>query len=281
MRFFSSADLYGVLIGILLAVGTGLFLNAVLTFVFSFNKVIRRRGRLLQADAWRGAAETATSEDELLGLDSIPWSLLYVISGAVGSGLALLLPVFPTFRIALAMAPAGVYLLHKYMVSRRRKQIVVEVRQLLIDIRMLLTLRGSLLLALQSLAEVEPGGIVMRNLARAFKGGRPHHGLEVLEGMSQSLKSPQLGQAVQRLRAAAGGALDLDEALATAIKDMSEDMNARAEEKTDQMPTRITFIAVPFLLGPIIIILLYPIANLIIQTLTGAYAGGGSGIGLP
>jgi hypothetical protein len=42
-----------------------------------------------------------------------------------------------------------------------------------------------------------------------------------------------------------------------------------------QMPTRITLLAMPFLLGPIVILLFYPLVDRILKTLSGTAIGGG------
>ncbi|NMB68836.1 MAG: hypothetical protein GYA20_08750, partial [Chloroflexi bacterium] len=49
----------------------------------------------------------------------------------------------------------------------------------------------------------------------------------------------------------------------------------QVEEQMQQMPTRITLLAMPFLLGPIVILLFYPLVDHILSTLAGTAIGGG------
>lgn len=264
-----SADGIAWLIGGLLAVGVGLTGYTTLGFILHLG-TIRRRSRLLALAQSRQNA-TPPSEDEILGLDAIPWNGLYLLAGALGLTISLVIgPIMPMLQGLALLAPLSVWIAHRYLVRQRRRALAGQARQMLIDLRMLLTLRGSLLLALQDLAATPVNtSPIMRRLARAFQGGRPRSGLEVLECLAGELQSPHLEQAVQRLRAAQAGTLDMDQALATAITDIGEELNAQVEEQMQQIPTRMTFLAVPFLLGPIVILLLYPLADRILQTLAG------------
>jgi hypothetical protein len=42
-----------------------------------------------------------------------------------------------------------------------------------------------------------------------------------------------------------------------------------------RLPLRITLLAIPFLLGPIVILLFYPLVDRILKTLSGVAVGGG------
>ncbi len=267
-----SANVFSLLIGCLLAVGAELLSYTLLDLLLALFR-IRSRGRLSRlkrADESGRRAPKKALLDELFGLDRIPWNFLYLAGACCGFLLAVLLgSSLPTLGFAIALGPLAIHLVHRSLLKSRRKGLVGEVRALLVDLRMLLALRGSLLLALQDLARVPSKGVVMRRVQVAFQGGRPASGLEALEGMAGELASPHLGAAVQRLRAAQGGVVDLDQALATAIQDISDEMNAALEERMEQLPMRITFTAVPFLLGPVLILILDPLADLIIRQLAG------------
>lgn len=271
-----NADRFGLLLGILLALGVGLVIHAVLEFLIGLTRV-RRRSRLLALAEPDVQRERNPSADEVLGLEKIPWVGLYLFGGAVGLVLFVTLgPLVPAARLAAVFLPAGVWFSHGYLVRKRRRALAGQVRQFLVDLRMLLTLRGSLLLALQDLARTAGGNTpVLRRLERAFQGSRPRSGMEILDRLARELKSPHLEQAVQRIHAAQGGTLNVDHALATAIQEIGDELNVQIEEQMQQLPTRMTFLAIPFLLGPIIVMLLYPLADGVLKTLSGAYASGG------
>ena len=67
----------------------------------------------------------------------------------------------------------------------------------------------------------------------------------------------------------------VDQAVASAIEELNEEIAGQAEEQMQQMPTRITLLAMPFLLGPIVILLFYPLVDRILKTLSGTSIGGG------
>jgi hypothetical protein len=69
--------------------------------------------------------------------------------------------------------------------------------------------------------------------------------------------------------------MGVDQAVASAIEELNEEIAGQAEEQMQQMPTRITLLAMPFLLGPIVILLFYPLVDRILKTLSGTAIGGG------
>ncbi len=267
---------FGVLVALLGAAGVGLSLNASLEFILDlFRK--QKRSRLVGMLSSKRKPIKPLTENEILGLDRVPWPWLYGLSTCLGFSLYLFVgPLVPLLRMALPAAPGVIYLGYLYLRQQRKRAIAGQVRQFLVDLRMLLTVHGSLLLALEGLAK-KPAVLnpITRCLAKAFQGGRPRNGMEVLEGLAEQVKSPDLDQALDRIRAAQHGSLDIDEALAKSIDEISEELNTQVEEQIQQLPTRMTFLAVPFLLGPIVIILLYPLADRVLKTLAGAYGAGG------
>jgi hypothetical protein len=102
-------------------------------------------------------------------------------------------------------------------------------------------------------------------------------GLEILERMAEDLSSAHLAKVVQRIRAAqqTGGVQDVDQALASAAAELSEEISYQADEQMQRLPLRITLLAMPFLLGPIVILLFYPLVDRILTTLSGVGMGGG------
>ena len=91
------------------------------------------------------------------------------------------------------------------------------------------------------------------------------------------LKSLHLLRVTQRIHSAqqSGGVTGVDQAIASSIDELNDEIAGQAEEQTQQMPTRITLLAMPFLLGPIVILLFYPLVDRILSTLAGTTVGGG------
>jgi hypothetical protein len=274
-------DSFSLVVGISLAIGVSLVVNSVLSMIYEtgrrFSRAVRF-GRLqnLGPSSLR-QKEERPSVDSILGLEHIPWGNLY--AATILAGLALFIsigPFIPGSRLALLALPILVWLAKRYLAGLRKRFLVGEVRQLLIDLRLHLSLQGSLLLALESIARGnQETSIVNRTLARRMAGGTAGNGLEVLEQIARDLRSPHLAKVIQRIRAAqqAGGILDVDQALANAITELSEAIGYQADEQMQRLPLRITLLAMPFLLGPIIILLFYPLVDRILTTLSGV--GGG------
>ena len=276
-------DSISLAVGFSLAIGVGLVANNILFFLYETGRRFTRAARFgrlqkLGLVSLIGKEETFT-EEAILGIEQIPWGNLY--AAAMLAGLALFVgigPYIPGSRPALLTLPILVWLAKRYLAGQRKRLLVGEVRQLLIDVRLHLSLQGSLLLALESIAKIPPGtSIVRRALARRMSGGAAGNGLEVLERIARDLRSPHLAKVAQRIRAAqqAGGILDVDQALASAISELSEEIGYQADEQMQRLPLRITLLAMPFLLGPIIILLFYPLVDRILTTLSGVGVGGG------
>lgn len=278
-------ETYPLLVGFSLAVGVGLLADALLTALYNLVHRLSRgltyqpsRLSALGLTSAKQQAET-TSEDELLGLARIPWTNLYAVSALISLGLfALIGPALGGSRIALLALPGCVWLLRRYLVHQRRRFMIGQVRQLLVDIRLHMSLAGSLLLGLENIARTSGSNYpVYRALKRRMSGGSAKSGLEVLEQVAKDVNSVHLLRVAQRVRSAqqSGGVLGVDQAIANSVEELNDEIAGQAEEQMQQMPTRITLLAMPFLLGPIVILLFYPLVDRILATLAGTAIGGG------
>jgi hypothetical protein len=274
------------IVGVAVTIGIGLLVNSLLGgFVQMVTRIVRlvriRTSRVYSFGLNQSThSDTAPSEDDLLvSFGHIPWRSLYLLSALAGMGLfALLSPQIPGAALAFLALPGLVYLLRRYLIYNWRRFLAAQVRELLVDARLGMSLYGSLLLGLENIAAttVETSA-VYRVLKRQFAGGSPKSGLDVLQAMGVELKAPELERTVSRLRSAqaAGGVLDLDAALGNAIDEITEEINSGAEEQMQKLPLRITLLAMPFLLGPIIILLFYPLVAKVLGTLSGMPTAGG------
>ena len=277
-------ETYPLLVGFSLAVGVGLIANATLIFLYTLGKrlmhgVNRHHGRLSRLMETETDERPASSEEDLLGLARIPWTNLYALAAVVS--LALFVVIGPSLggsRLFLLSLPALIWLLKRYLVYQRRRFMVSQIRQLLVDVRLHMSLCGSLLLGLENIA-LSSGEttLVYRALKRRMSGGSAKSGLAVLEQLAGDVKSVQLLRVAQRVRSAqqSAGVLGVDQAIASSIEELNDEIAGQAEEQMQQMPTRITLLAMPFLLGPIVILLFYPLVDRILSTLSGTAIGGG------
>jgi hypothetical protein len=276
-------DTYPLMVGFSLAIGVGLIVNATLSSFYELGRrwlrLLGRRRYRLHALGINGQNQGNSSEDEILGLTRIPWTNLY--AGAAILGLALFFWIgeaVPSIRLGFLAAPALVWLFKGYLIRQRRRFLLGQLRQLLIDVRLHMSLRGSLLLGLESIASTTgENQLVYRLLRLRMSGGQVKSGLEIFQQMAKDLRSAHLTRITQRIQAAqqSGGLLGVDQAVAKSIEELTDDINGQTEEQMQRLPLRITLLAMPFLLGPIVILFFYPLVDRILKTLSGTAIGGG------
>lgn len=278
-------DGYPLLVGFSFAMGVGFIANTTLSLMVLFGRrlthaVLRKPGRLaalgLTSEKEKGEQNTI---DEVYGLSGIPWTGLYAASALVSLILFTTLGSYlPGAKMALLTLPGLVWLAKRYLMYQRRRFLIAHVRQLLVDIRLHMSLAGSLLLGLENIARtMGENSPVYRALQRRMSGGSAKSGLDVLQLLAGDLKSLHLMRVAQRVQSAqqSSGMIGIDQAIASSIDELNEEIAGQVEEQMQQMPTRITLLAMPFLLGPIVILLFYPLVDRILSTLAGTAIGGG------
>ncbi len=274
------------LVGFAFAIGVGLMANTVFNTLFDFGRRLsrglsRNAGRLVRLGLTSASSKVTTySEDDILGLALIPWTNLYAVSALVSLILFGLIGPYLSGGIQFAMLslPGLVWLLKRYLIQQRRRFLVGQIRQLLIDIRLHMSLSGSLLLGLESIVRnTNERNVVYRALQRRMSGGSAKSGLDVLQQLAGDLKSGNLLRVAQRVQSAqqSGGVVGVDQAIFSAIEELNDEIVNQSEEQMQRLPLRITLLAMPFLLGPIVILLFYPLVDRILSTLAGTAVGGG------
>jgi hypothetical protein len=274
---------YSLVVGLGLAIGVGMIANILFSVLFETGRRLSRpvrRGRLYALGIGNtDKSEEIKKEETILGLPDIPWSSLYAAATLTGLILlAVLGPYLPGIRLGFLALPALVWLFKGYLVQQRKRFMVGQIRQFLIDVRLHMSLQGSLLLGLESMGRttLETSAVYQR-LQKRLKGSSARSGLDLFSQVAEDLKSPQLLHVVQRIQAAqqSGGISDVDQAIASVIAELNEEIGYQSEEQMQRLPLRITLLAMPFLLGPIVILLFYPLVDRILKTLSGVSIGGG------
>lgn len=276
-------DTYPLAVGFSLAIGAGLIAHALLSSLFTFGRrwlhVLGSRRYRLHALGIDDRAKNTRTDDEILGLNGVPWVNLYAGAAVIGLSLFFWIgPYLPSARLAFLAAPGLVWLFKGYLVRQRRRFLLGQIRQLLIDLRLHVSLRGSLLLGLENIVQTtHENNLVYRVLKLRTSGGQAKSGLDVLRQVAADLKSAHLVRIVQRIQAAqqSGGILTVDQALVSSIDGLTDEINNQTDEQMQRLPLRITLLAMPFLLGPIVILFFYPLVDRILQTLSGTGIGGG------
>lgn len=209
------------------------------------------------------------TQDDLLGLERIPWTQLYAFSALAGLGLYLFTQ--QVLVLLLTFIPFAVRL---WLANYRKRQLDTELLAFLMDLRISLPLQGSLLRALQELArqgKTRPAGIVRRYLEGGFQGD----GLELLDRLAQDTAITHLRDLVAWTCAAAEGTMKIDAPLEHALTRLRGEMYTTARENMQRIPTRLTVLVLPALLGPTIVLLIYPMVARLLAAMGGiSWAGG-------
>jgi hypothetical protein len=276
-------EIYSLVVGLGLAIGVGLMVHALLGSTFVMGRKLyqlTQRGRLhVLGLNLSEPAQARETEDTLFGLSQIPWPGLYAGAALIGLFLLVLLgPILPGWRLAFLALPVLVWLVKRYLIQQRKRFMPGQIRQFLLDVRLHMSLQGSLLLGLESIARTTlETSAVYRCLQKRMQGSVARSGQDVLNQLAAELKSDLLLRVVQRVQAAqqTGGVADVDQAIASVVDELNEEIGYQSEEEMQRLPLRITLLAMPFLLGPIVILLFYPLVDRILKTLSGVSIGGG------
>ncbi|MCX6053632.1 MAG: hypothetical protein NTZ74_01720 [Chloroflexi bacterium] len=263
-------------ISLLLAVGTGLIGYSLLATLFEVvERWVGRGKRAALASFFEDRAGSRTLRSGV----GLSWRTLYAASGVLALALYAASSAVPSLlRPGLLALPALVWLARRGAEARKLRALPGQVRHFLIDIRLYMSLEGSLLRGLERLAEVSSAPSAVASALRCrLKGGSARTGVDLLEALALDLSSDLLSRAAARVRASmqAGGVVDADRALAGVIEELNTEISSRTEEQLQRLPLRITLLAMPFLLGPIVILLFYPLVDRILKTLSGVSVGGG------
>jgi len=272
------------------ALGLGMLAQLLLEYVGEGLVRLHRRSRAGRLAAMLQPQETerkAPSEDALFGLDGVNWPLVMLVTGMIGVGLSSLVfgelaPPARPIGIVLGLLPLAV---RSYLRRQGQQKKRFTVRDFAADLRLLLPLQGGLGPTLEMIAEEENGPSM--GTSRAGSRG-PGQGLiaarirsllgmkqpvEILDDLAAQLFSPELARLVRHIRAAIKGGESLERAVALAAEDMDAEFATAAEEAVESAPTRLIVPMAVLLLVPALILLFFPIADNLLNSLTMASGG--------
>jgi len=245
----------------------------------------RRIASLLGATSRRAAPYRAT-QDDLLGLRKLPWLQIYALSLLAGLGLYLF-----TRQMVVLLLAVSPFAVRAWLANYRKRQLNAETLAFLMDVRIALPLQGSLLRALQEVARrsgMRPSTGLRRErsgersgqslavvTARYLAGGFQGNGLELLERLAQDTAIPSLQDLVAWMQASEEGTLASDVPFEHALVRLRREMVTAKREHMQRIPTRLTILVLPALLGPTIVLLLYPVVARLLANMSGMGWGGG------
>ena len=212
----------------------------------------------------------AVSMDDLIGMDGVPWAVLYLVGALAAFGMYALIE--QVWVLLLAVLP---FLYRMWLARYRQRGLMQTMWQFLMDIRIRLTLQGTLLLTLRDVAEHNPNPIAQA-VRKYLDAGYRESGIEILKHLRVDLPDlPFLPELLARAEAASSGTLDMDTALRQVMEGIQREANTQAKESLQKIPSRLILMAFPALLMPALFLLIFPLAARLIASLQGATWGGG------
>ena len=181
--------------------------------------------------------------------------------------------------LLLAFIPFAV---RAWLTGYRKRQLNAEVLAFLTDLRLACRCRGRSCVPCRMSpagkrhsSVASPGsrlaGITAGILGSGFSGS----GLELLEQLAGNTKAPYLGDLVAWTKAAEEGTLAADAPFEHALERLQAETYTTARENMQRIPTRLTVLVLPALLGPAIVVLLYPVVARLLANMGGAGWSGG------
>ena len=199
----------------------------------------------------------------------IPWAHIYLAT-------ALLVLILFNWTgqivvLGLALVP---FALRSWLETYRRKQIEAESLDWLIDLRLNLPLHGSLLRTMRVVSESSDTRLA-RMTGRYLKRGFQGDGLALLERLAEDTQLSHLTDLGARVKAATEGTLNIDRPFEHALEQLRSEIYTQAREYQQRIPSRLTLLIFPVLLGPSIALLILPMAARLMATISGSSGWGG------
>ncbi len=232
-----------------------------------------RRSRAAQQLArYQATATTAALPDHVLySYPDLAWSALGI--GLAVVGCLALLPVlgFPGALVAVVLERAP-YLVRGQLQREGQARLRLRIRDFVDDLREAVAIHGSLGKALDALvaAQGERSDALALVLARRSASRSAQLSADqVLDGMAVDLKSPDMREVAAQVRLALAGGMDLAEALAAVADTLSEVIAAEVNVRLQAAPNTYILPMVLFMFGPLLILMLYPVALRVVALITG------------
>ena len=234
----------------------------------------RRRTRAEQQLARYRAVMPATvalPDHVLYGYPDLSWQALGL--GLAVVGILALLPVlgFPGALVAVVLERAP-HLVRGQLVREGRARLRLRIRDFVDDLREAVAIHGSLGKALDALVATqgERADAVALALARRARSRSAQLSADqVLDGMAADLKSPDMREVAAQVRLALAGGMDLAEALSAVAETLSEVIAAEVNVRLQAAPNTYVLPMVLFMFGPLLILMLYPVALRVVALITG------------
>jgi len=216
----------------------------------------------------RPKEEQAMDLDRML-LGGVNWLLLGVACGFVAFWSVALLTSVLAYGLVAAVASGGwVWLVRSLQRERRLWQVKMEMRDFLSALRLALSIRPTISLALEAAGRQMAKGLFADRLRLHASTRLLTEGAQaVLARLAREFRSPELQSLIRHVEAATRGGLPLPEALRRASREMEKEMLLEAEYAVEEAPVRLTFPMLISLFPPVILLTVIPLLSSVIEQL--------------
>jgi hypothetical protein len=235
-------------------------------------RLYRRARAAAQLARYRAAPTIAALPDHVLyGYPALAWPALGI--GLAVIGCLALLPVlgFPGALVAVVLERAP-YLVRGQLTREGQARLRLRIRDFVDDLREAVAIHGSLGKALDALVATQDertDAIALALARRARSRSAQLSADQVLEQMAADLKSAAMREVAAQVRLALAGGMDLAAALAAVADTLSEIIAAEVNVRLQAAPNTYILPMVLFMFGPLLILMLYPVALRVVALITG------------
>ncbi|MBC8446237.1 MAG: type II secretion system F family protein [Chloroflexi bacterium] len=254
-------------LGVSLTVGGGVIfgLSRVADLLLSFSshqRALRFYRRL------RPKEEQEMDLDRVL-LGGVNWLLLATACSFVAFWAVALPTSVMSYGLVAAVASGGlVWFVRSLERERKLWQVKMEIRDFLSGLRLALSIRPTISLALETASRQMAKGLFADRLRLHVSTRLLTEGAEaVLARLGREFRSPELERLIRHVEAATRGGLPLPEALRRASREMEKEMLLEAEYAVEEAPVRLTFPMLISLFPPVILLTVIPLLSSVIEQL--------------
>ncbi len=239
--------------------------------------LVQRIGRYRQGQAQRQLAQYQTAATDALpdavlyGYPNVAWSTLgWSLAG--GGFLALLPVVGLPGALAAVILERVPYLVRGLLKREGETRLRLALRDFVDDLREAIAIHGSLGKALDVLVvthSTRHRALALALARRTRTRGAQVSADQVLAQMATDLRSPEMADVAAQVRLALAGGMNLAEALDTVADTLTELIAAAVNVRLQAAPNTYIMPMVVFIFGPLLILMLYPVALRVAALIAG------------
>ena len=171
-------------------------------------------------------------------------------------------------KSALSLGLVGIfYVVRAWIINNVDHKEAKDVWAFMLDLRVKLSTKGSLFTAMKDVAAAGRTNF-SQILSIYMKWNIDDDALSLLKKIAEDTNLPYIEDVIQKSKAAREGNLSQEQAIQMAISNIQEEIDTGLREQLQQVPARIMIIVFPLLLGPALVLLIYPVVAQLLASLS-------------